>query len=67
MNYNTNVNASVRWGFAWNNELDQSSNDVSGGIGMGSSYGNYSAGDKVGCCESNRGINRSARVAVFIR
>lgn len=70
INYTTNANASVRWGFAWNNETDQGSNDVSGGIGMGSGYGNYSAGDKRGCCEFPTnviGINRAARVEVYIR
>lgn len=67
INYTTLANSSVRWGFAWNNETNQSSNDVSGGIGMGSSYGNFSAGDKIGCCQINTGINRSARVEVYIR
>ena len=67
INYTTLANASVRWGFAWNNETDQGSNDVSGGIGMGSSYGNFSAGDKIGCCQSSTGINRAARVEVYIR
>jgi len=67
INYTTLANASVRWGFAWNNETNQASNDVSGGIGMGSSYGNFSAGDKINCCSINTGINRSARVEVYIR
>ena len=67
INYTTLANASVRWGFAWNNETNQASNDVSGGIGMGSSYGNFSAGDKWNCCQINTGINRSARVEVYIR
>ena len=67
INYTTLANASVRWGFAWNNETNQASNDVSGGIGMGSSYGNFSAGDKINCCQINTGINRSARVEVYIR
>jgi hypothetical protein len=70
INYTTLANASVRWGFAWNNEAQQASNDVSGGIGMGTSYGNFSAGDKVGCCEYPTGVfgvNRAARVEVYIR
>jgi uncharacterized MnhB-related membrane protein len=70
INYTTLANASVRWGFAWNNETNQSSNDVSGGIGMGSNYGNFSAGDKRNCCEyptNVLGVNRSARVEVYIR
>ena len=76
-NYEGNANAKVRWGFGWNENAaglfplgDQGSNDVSGGIGMGSSFGNYSAGDKINCCQNtgtNTTINRSARVEVYIR
>ena len=43
------------------------SNDVSGGVGMDSNFGNYSAGDVIGCCNDTTGINRSARVEVYIR
>jgi len=64
-NYTGNSGAKVRWGFAWNNEADQATNDVSGGIGM--QYGSYSAGDYAGCCQYQLGINRKARVEVFIR
>lgn len=74
-------NANVRWGFGWNENgeglyVDPStlatggapgSDDVSGGIGMDSTYGNYSAGDYIGCCNDTTGINRSARVEVYIR
>jgi len=67
INYNTNSSARVRWGFGWNNETDQGSNDVSGGIGMGSSYGQYSAGDRINCCPIYSGINRSARVEIYVR
>jgi hypothetical protein len=57
--------ANVRWGFAWNNEGDANSNDVSGGIGM--AFGvNYSAGDAYGCCGNSR-YNRSMRVEIYIR
>jgi hypothetical protein len=73
-NYNVNSGAKVRWGFAWNENSaglypsgDQGSNDVSGGIGMGTGFGNYSAGDKAKCCQNNMGINRAARVEVYIR
>ena len=73
-NYEGNANAKVRWGFGWNENSaglfplgDQGSNDVSGGIGMGTSYGNYSAGDKINCCQNTTGINRAARVEVYIR
>ncbi len=69
----------VRWGFGFNENSEgqywspgylggggaPGSNDVSGGIGM--SYGvNYSAGDSYSCCGS-AGINRSARVEVYVR
>jgi hypothetical protein len=73
-NYTGNSGAKVRWGFGWNENggglypnADQGSNDVSGGIGMGSNFGNYSAGDKNACCSNTLGINRSARVEVYIR
>ena len=55
----------VRWGFGWNNEYDWGSNDVSGGIGMNAA--GYSAGDWIACCQDQTGINRSARVEIWIR
>lgn len=69
--------AKVRWGFGWNenNPLavfpsgEETSNDVSGGIGMTGTFAtglNYSAGDQMGCCGTT-GINRSARVEVYVR
>lgn len=68
----------VRWGFGWNENGDglfpsiltiaPGSNDVSGGIGMDSANRNgYSAGDHIGCCQDTTGINRSARVEVYVR
>jgi hypothetical protein len=41
--------------------------DVSSGIGLDSAFGNYSAGDKYNCCINYAGINRSARVEIYIR
>ena len=82
VNNKTNgVNANARWGFGWNENseglyVDPStlntggapgSDDVSGGIGMDSSFGNYSAGDVISCCNDTAGINRSARVEVYGR
>jgi len=67
LNYTTNSGSRVRWGFAWNNETDQGSNDVSGGLGMDAAYGNFSAGDRSNCCHRFLGINRSARVEVYVR
>jgi hypothetical protein len=69
-----------RWGFGWNENGEGlystpaglaitygGSDDVGGGIGMDSSFGNYSAGDYIGCCQDTTGINRSARVEIYIR
>jgi len=66
-NYSGFTNGKVRWGFAWNNEANQQSNDVSGGIGMSTNFGYYSAGDKRRCCQTSTGINRMARVEIYIR
>jgi hypothetical protein len=66
--------AKVRWGFGWNENGgglfpagNEASNDVSGGIGMDSNFSSFSAGDKINCCQDTTGINRSARVEVYIR
>jgi hypothetical protein len=70
-----------RWGFGWNENGEglystpaslasggaTGSNDVWGGIGMDSGGGNYSAGDVISCCNDTTGINRSARVEIYIR
>jgi hypothetical protein len=74
---NASSTASVRWGFGWNENGgglypngEATSNDVSGGIGMSGLFAtniNYSAGDQLSCCSSNSGINRSARVEIYIR
>lgn len=65
INYTQNGSNPVRWGFAWNNEADHSSNDVTGGIGVGRP--GYSAGDAIYCCQVQTGVNRSARVEMYIR
>lgn len=69
--------AKVRWGFGWNENGEglypgvpsaaPGSNDVSGGIGMDSTFGSYSAGDRINCCQDTTGINRTARVEVYVR
>jgi hypothetical protein len=81
-NYTNNSNygafARCRWGFGWNENGEGlypgggsggyiGSNDVSGGIGMDSGFGSFSAGDSIGCCQDSTGINRSARVEVYVR
>jgi hypothetical protein len=70
VNFTQFANMKVRWGLAWNNEADWLSNDVIGGIGMYTNWGtlvSYSAGDQIGCCNDTTGINRSARVEMYIR
>jgi len=64
-NYQGNASHKVRWGVAWNNEADQATNDVSVGIGLAAR--SYSAGDAYGCCGTFAGIDRSARVELYIR
>lgn len=78
---NYGFNGRVRWGFGWNENGEglytspatlatgwaPGSDDVSGGIGMASQFGSYSAGDIINCCQDNTGINRSARVELYIR
>jgi hypothetical protein len=69
--------AKVRWGFGWNENGEglfpgidvgpKGTNDVSGGIGMNTGWGSYSAGDYIACCQDTTGINRSARVEVYVR
>ena len=76
---NTPAWAGSRWGFGWNENGgglypngDMGSDDVFGGIGMktitwGSGTNGYSAGDAISCCQDSTGLNRSARVEVYIR
>jgi hypothetical protein len=71
-NYTGNASGTNRWGFGWNENGgglypngNQVSNDVYTGIGM--AYGNVSAGDFISCCQNVTGINRSARVEIYIR
>lgn len=67
--YGFNLNDGARqsrWGFLWNNEITPGSNDVDGGIGMGSRP-LYSAGDYVTCCATYLGVNRSMRVEIWVR
>lgn len=72
---NTTLRVKVRWGFGWNENGgglypngNMESDDISGGIGVKSDrVGSYSAGDIVNCCQSTTGINRTARVEIYIR
>lgn len=65
INYGANASNQVRYGFAWNNENDEASNDVSGGVGMNRQA--YSAGDYIGCCQTYNGVNRSMRMELYVR
>ena len=56
---------SVRWGWGWNNETDQSSNDVIGGIGINRTLA--SAGDFIYCCQDVTGLNRAMRFEWYVR
>ena len=64
-NYTQNGSNRVRWGFGWNNEGNQGSNDVSGGIGM--QRDSYSCGDRIYCCQGTTGVNRNMRAEIWIR
>jgi hypothetical protein len=66
----------ARWGFGWNENGgglypngDMNSDDVGGGIGMEfrTNQALYSAGDYISCCQDTTGINRSARVEIYVR
>ena len=61
-------NRSVRWGLLWNNESTINSGDCAGGIGLDSKWSNFSAGDKNTWHRTfSVGMNRSARVEIYVR
>jgi hypothetical protein len=74
---NYGLNMRSRWGFGWNENSEglypggssgaAGSNDVSGGIGLDAGAGNLSAGDRINCCQDSSGINRQARVEIYVR
>ena len=74
-NYRNNGGwARTRWGFGWNENGgglfpngNMDSDDVSSGIGLTNNFGGYSAGDRINCCQNVVGINRSARVEIYVR
>ena len=68
--FNWNDNLPSRWGFGWNENGgglfpngNEGSDDVMGGIG----HSGASAGDQINCCADTTGINRSARVEMYVR
>lgn len=64
-NYTGNTSNRVRWGFGWNNEGDQNSNDVTGGIAP--VRAGTSAGDNIYCCQGTTGVNRSIRAEIWVK
>ena len=71
-NYMSNTTPRTRWGFGWNENGggvfpggNMGSDDVMGGIGMAN--GSYSSGDLINCCNNTTGVNRTARVEIYIR
>lgn len=75
--FNWTDNGKARWGFGWNENGGglypggvEGSDDVVGGIGLTNLWdgaGGFSAGDHIACCQDTTGINRSARVEVYVR
>ena len=55
----------MRWGFGWNNEGGESSNDVCSGIGHRRT--DASAGDFIYCCQSTTGVNRTCRAEIWVQ
>ena len=64
-NYTGSSNNAMRWGFGWNNEGNESSNDVCTGIGHRRT--DASAGDFIYCCQSTTGINRTCRAEIWVQ
>jgi hypothetical protein len=64
-NYTGAALAKARWGFAWNNESNQDSNDATGGIGLNRVA--YSAGDSITCCGGFTGLNNQRKVEIYVR
>jgi len=64
-NYTGSASNKARWGFAWNNEGDQNSNDATGGIGL--NRVSYSAGDQISCCGGFTGLNSQRKVEIYVR
>ena len=64
-NYTGNNGNRVRWGFGWNNENNQGSNDVSSGIAPVRS--GASAGDHIYCCQGTTGVNRTIRAEIWVK
>ena len=69
----TSNNNRARFGFGWNENTggasyptaDENSNDVSGGIGL--DRVNWSAGDYIGCCQNQSGLNRQMKFELYVK
>jgi hypothetical protein len=65
-NYTGSTSNKARWGFGWNNESNQDSNDASGGIGL--NRVSFSAGDFYNpCCQIYAGFNNQRKVEIYVR
>jgi hypothetical protein len=65
-NYTGSTSNKARWGFGWNNESNQDSNDASGGIGLNRVA--FSAGDNYNsCCQVYAGFNNQRKVEIYVR
>ena len=71
INYGGGNSKSTRIGLGFNENgtYDETSNDVVGGVGLGSSPGTYQAGDYIGCCTTNAqaGLNRKMGYEMYVR
>lgn len=75
--YNNTTQFRVRWGFGWNENGEglfpgavvqySGTNDVVGGVGLDATGSNWSAGDFISCCQDSTGVNRQARVELYVR
>ncbi len=69
--FNWTDNYSSRWGFGYNENGGgvypygaEGSDDINVGIGLNNGY---SAGDAIYCCQNRSGINRTARIEIYVR
>lgn len=64
-----NAEHKARWGFGWNENgtTDETSNDVVGGIGLAGTGSTRAAGDYIGCCVVQAGLNSDLAYELYVR